>query len=121
MFTKQQKDELLFCIQIRQETIEMDSDSADQFERIPDALNKLEQKILEGSRDFTEAEKKWMIEELDNKLGVSIRDDYQIRGAITKIRNLPNPEAIERQAYLNNLKDVLGIGEDVLKEKKKKR
>lgn len=58
MFTKQQKDELLCRIEIRKDTIEEDLDSADAFEAIPDALDKLKEKILYDSKDFNEAEKK---------------------------------------------------------------
>ncbi len=63
-FTPYQIDEIVPLIDIRLETIEDDPDSADEFET-PESLTTLKNKIESGNMEFTEPEKKFLIEELE--------------------------------------------------------
>jgi hypothetical protein len=70
-FTKLQLDEIIAKLEIRQETIEGDIESADEFEAMPGALEALKTKLEAGSMDFTEAEKKWMRGEFNDLIEVA--------------------------------------------------
>lgn len=65
-FTPKQKEELLEVINNRLEIIFDDPSSADEFETAS-SLRTLEDKVLSGSTDFTEAEIKWIVEEAENR------------------------------------------------------
>lgn len=65
MFTKLQKDEIIPLIEIRQDTIDDDPDSASGIELIPGALNQLKNKIESNIFEFTDGEKEFLIGEFE--------------------------------------------------------
>ena len=65
MFTKWQRAEILSLIEIREDTIECDPESADQFEQTEGALECLKQKIVRNADSFTVEEKGWIVRELE--------------------------------------------------------
>lgn len=65
-FTKFQKEEILYKLDIRVETILEDIESATTFERDKENLDKLRAKIIDGNMDFTADEKQWLKEELED-------------------------------------------------------
>lgn len=69
-FTRYQKEEIIPLIEIRQDTIAEDADSADEFET-EESLNRLMQKIQCGDMNFTEAEKKWLIREFNTRVSIA--------------------------------------------------
>lgn len=86
---------ILNAIQVRLDTISDDPESADDFETIS-RLEILESKIKNNNFSFTESEKKWLVEEIENRmshvpkvlaaiLGVEIQTPKQI--VVTKPSN----------------------------------
>ncbi len=70
-FTKLQKEEILHCISVRQDTVEEDIDSASPFEAKEGALDTLADKIMNGVMTFTPEEIEWLNEELDNRIAIA--------------------------------------------------
>lgn len=91
-FTKYQIDEILPLIDIRRETIEADPESADAFET-EESLVELKGKVEAGRMDFTEDEKAFLIEELENRINVGY-DNFDDEG----IRVFP---------FINSLKNAI--------------
>lgn len=90
VFTKYQIDEIVPLIDIRLETITEDPDSADDFET-EESLEALKVKVESGSMDFTDAEKKFLIEELECRISVGYGnlDDEGVKvyGFINSLQN----------------------------------
>lgn len=88
-FTKYQKDEILPLIHNRQETVQEDIESADEFEATPGALDELERKIKADDMNFTEAEKAWLIEEIEFRMEIASEADepYQAAAFLKSLQN----------------------------------
>lgn len=80
---------ILDAIQVRVDTIYDDPDSADSFETLS-SLETLEFKITENNLNFTALEKKWLIEEIDNKLN-------HIPTALNSMQDLRNIENLQKK------------------------
>jgi len=74
-FTKLQKEEILHCISVRQDTVEEDIDSASPFEAKEGALDTLADKIKNGVMTFTPEEIEWLKEELDNRIDIAYANE----------------------------------------------
>ncbi len=66
-FTTFEKEEIIHSIWVRRDTIKEDATSADTFET-EESLDALEGKLLTNVGQLTDAEVKWMIEEVQNHL-----------------------------------------------------
>lgn len=75
-----QKEEILYRVQLRRETIEDDIESATPFEKTEGNLDALEQKILLGLSEYTLEEKQWLREEFEDLANIA---DCNINSAET--------------------------------------
>ncbi|HLO91531.1 MAG TPA: hypothetical protein VK172_10245 [Lentimicrobium sp.] len=90
-FTKYQKEEIIALIEIRQETILEDPESADEFEANADSLQVLMNKVICDDMNFSREEKLWLISELDNRISVANdnlgSEGTKVLGLVRSLRN----------------------------------
>jgi hypothetical protein len=98
-FTKYQIEEIIALINVRQDTISDDQESASGLELIPDALDILMKKVESGDMNFTPKEKQWLLEECECRADVALANQgnegvkilgmlNSMNNAITKIMDL---------------------------------
>lgn len=91
-FTKLQREEILNRIDVREETIEDDPESASGIEQQDGALEVLRSKVKAGTMDFTEGERTWLLEEVENMESIgwdNMRSEgpERVNGYIGSMRN----------------------------------
>lgn len=94
-FTRLQREEIEHKIDVRQESIEDDMDSASGIELEEGALDNLRAKIRSGIMDFTEGERQWIVSELENAEDIgwsNMRSEgpEKVNGYIGSMRNAIN-------------------------------
>jgi len=87
------KETILDAIQVRMDTIIDDPTSADDFETV-ESLETLENKVKSDQTDFNMKEKKWLIEEIENRMDVLPKSLEQLLGIVreqNQKRTFQNP------------------------------
>lgn len=93
-FSKLQREEILYKIQMRRETVEMDPESGSEFEKQLGFFDRIEKKINNGQMDFEFEEGCWLKEELENcediAWGNYTSDGIKVLGYAGSMRNAIN-------------------------------